>query len=193
MGRCPRGERAGGEVEIILFFPIVILSDSEGSYCRIISKPIHRYLDDARTRLILCQLFRRAARYDRGGRRRERGAAGAKRKQGRLPPALLQNTPCKNNVTAPRSVRSPASTLRKTCSKSLKHRTREEGAGKGEFAFTECRNYCLILAQNRGFCAKEEPQAIRQAGRLYSACCEISLAATFMLLFSTAPQRRPAV
>ncbi len=43
-------------------------------------------------------------------------------------------------------------------SKSLKHRTRE-GAGKGEFAFTECRNYHISLAQNRGFCAKKEPQA----------------------------------
>ena len=56
-------------------------------------------------------------------------------------------------------MRSPASTLRKAFSKSLKHRTLEEGAGKGEFAFTECRNLNLDLAQNRGFCAKEEPQA----------------------------------
>ena len=75
-------------------------------------------------------------------------------------------------------VRSPASTLRKICSKSLKHRTREEGAGKGEFAFTECRNFYLVLAQNRGFCAKEEPQAIEQTSRVYSAFCEVSLAAT---------------
>ena len=76
------------------------------------------------------------------------------------------------------AVRSPASTLRRTGSKSLKHRTREEGAGKGEFAFTECRNFYYSLAQNRGFCAKEEPQAIEQTSRVYSACCEVSLAAT---------------
>ena len=76
------------------------------------------------------------------------------------------------------AVRSPASTLRRTGSKSLKHRTREEGAGKGEFAFTECRNFYYSLAQNRGFCAKEEPQAIEQTSRVYSAFCEVSLAAT---------------
>ena len=63
--------------------------------------------------------------------------------------------------TAPRSVRSSASTLRRASSKSLKHRTREEGAGKGEFAFTECTNQFISLAQNRGFCAKEEPQALK--------------------------------
>ena len=56
--------------------------------------------------------------------------------------------------TTPRSVRSFASG-----SKSLKHRTREEGAGKGEFAFTECINQFLSLAQNCSICAKEEPQA----------------------------------
>ena len=44
-------------------------------------------------------------------------------------------------------------------SKSLKHRTLEEGEGKGDFAFTECTNLHRSLAQNRGFCAKEEPQA----------------------------------
>ena len=81
-------------------------------------------------------------------------------------------------VTAPRSARSSASTFRKMSSKSLKHRTREEGAGKGEFAFTECRYFHLSLAQNRGFCAKEEPQAIKQTSQVYSACCGISLAAT---------------
>ena len=58
-------------------------------------------------------------------------------------------------------VRSPASTLRRRSRKSLKHRTREEGAGKGEFAFTECTNQFRNLAQNRGFCAKEEPQALK--------------------------------
>ena len=74
---------------------------------------------------------------------------------GEISPGYVSDTLC----TTPRSVRSPASTLRKACSKSLKHRTRVEGAGKGEFAFTECRNFNHSLAQNRGFCAKEEPQA----------------------------------
>ena len=59
-------------------------------------------------------------------------------------------------------MRSFASTLRKTGSKSLKRRTRKEGAGKGEFAFTECRTYHISLAQNRGFCANEEPQAQKE-------------------------------
>ena len=62
--------------------------------------------------------------------------------------------------TTPRSVRRVyPSTLRRACSKSLKRRTREEGAGKGEFAFTECRNFHHSLAQNCSICAKEEPQA----------------------------------
>ena len=81
-------------------------------------------------------------------------------------------------ITAPRSVRSLASTLRKIGSKSLKRRTREEEAGKGEFAFTECRNFHFNLAQNCSICAKEEPQAIKRASRVHSACGEISLAAT---------------
>ena len=59
-------------------------------------------------------------------------------------------------------VRSSASTLRRAGSKSLKHRTREEGAGKGEFAFTECSNSYRSLAQNCSICAKEEPQAIKE-------------------------------
>ena len=76
-------------------------------------------------------------------------------RSGEISPGYVSDTLC----TAPRSVRSPASTLRRIGSKSPKHRTREEGAGKGEFAFTECRNFYYSLAQNRGFCAKEEPQA----------------------------------
>ena len=91
---------------------------------------------------------------------------------------LLQNVPCKNNITAPRSVRSFASTLRRMSSKSLKHRTLEEGAGKGEFAFTECKNQFRNLAQNCSICAKEESQAIEQTSKVYLACCEVGLAAT---------------
>ena len=74
-----------------------------------------------------------------------------------------RNLPCCASdtfITTPRSVRRVyPSTLRRIGSKSLKHRTREEGAGEGEFAFTECRNFYLILAQNCSICAKEEPQA----------------------------------
>ncbi len=108
---------------------------------------------------------------------RERGAAGAKGKEGKEF-AFLQTAPCKNNVTAPRSVRSPASTLRKICSKSLKHRTRVEGAGKGEFAFTECRNQFRNLAQNCSICAKEEPQAQKERKAKNLPSFKLRLAAT---------------
>ena len=119
--------------------PIVILSDSEGSHCRAASKHGQRYLATRAPALFYSNNY--GARL---GMTRWWGLARA--------------------VTAPRSVRSPASTLRRISSKSLKHRTREEGAGKGEFAFTECRNFYFVLAQNRGFCAKEEPQA-QKAGK----------------------------
>ena len=67
MGRCPRGERAGGEVENSNYiFLFVILSDSEGSLCPSISVFGQRCLGNARSRSVFSQLFRRAARHDNG-------------------------------------------------------------------------------------------------------------------------------
>ena len=67
MGRWPRGERAdgGGENSNYIFL-FVILSDSEGSLCPSISVFGQRCLGNARSRSVCPQLFRRAARHDKG-------------------------------------------------------------------------------------------------------------------------------
>ena len=44
MGRCPRGERAGGEGDILILFPHCHPERSEGSHCPTTSKHKKRYL-----------------------------------------------------------------------------------------------------------------------------------------------------
>ena len=42
-------------------------------------------------------------------------------------------------------------------------RTYAVWAGERAFAFAKSINHCLVLAQNRGFCAKEETQCPKRA------------------------------
>ena len=138
----------------------------------VFAKARERCLGNARSRLYCTRPYWRATRHDIGGVGRGAHSSGEsmsfrlkhtkcakrrnlpgykvvisteerrRRSQRRNLTGYVSDTLC----ATPRSVRSSASTLRKKCSKSPKQRTRAEGAGKGEFAFTERRYQFRSLA-----------------------------------------------
>ena len=71
-----------------------------------------------------------------------------------------------------------ASTLRKASSKSLRLRTRVEGAGKGEFAFTECRNITTASRKTVAFARKRSRRCYRDGRQIHLPSSDRRLAAT---------------
>ncbi len=145
---------------------------------------VWRCLGNARSCSHCIRLYWRAARHDRGeGWRRApsgesmsfRPSEAEGRARGEISLGTASDTflPLREACAA---LRAPSERLKQT---NLSRAATKVTACEGEFAFrAERTNLHLSLAQNRGFCAKEEPQAIKQASRVYSACCEVSFAAT---------------
>ena len=91
----------------------------------------------------------------------------------------LPGTASDTFFTAPRSVRSSASTLRKTGSKSLKRRTCDRGGGQGRICFHGVQEiFTLFSCKTVVFARKRSRRRKKQTRQIYMPCCKTSLAAT---------------